>query len=106
MLTGDVGLPQLRKNDNPDKACQNNTQSRSALDKERASAVYTYKPAKVNIAVNIICCLIVVRRRHSNGIGYQNVSLFSPPEELYLLLTSKKITVFRNTLTEPLATKK
>lgn len=34
----------------------------------------THNPANVKMAVRIICCLVVVRRRHSSGIGCNSVS--------------------------------
>lgn len=30
-----------------------------------------YKPARVKIAVRMICCRADVRRRHSSGIGWR-----------------------------------
>lgn len=35
---------------------------------------FTYKPAKVKMADSMICCLVVVRRRHKRGIGFDIVS--------------------------------
>ena len=39
--------------------------------------VETYKPAKMNRAVRTSCCLRVVRRRHSSGIGCGKVNSHS-----------------------------
>ena len=38
------------------------------------SVTFAYKPANVKMADSMICCLVVVRRRHKRGIGYENVS--------------------------------
>lgn len=39
-----------------------------------------YKPARVKMAVKMMCCLIDIRRRHSNGIGWYLLDC-DPPEE-------------------------